>query len=198
MITWSRRCGQWLTRKQKETRRGRALTRLVERSALWNSSPSDQHLPAWWEWFNILLLTRKRDWTDSQQKMMRQATAPPCSRHDGRGPVAHPGRVGIFSRCLRRQGPGPAQSFARCRHRRGARSRSGNGAISPLGRSAAAEHKSKGQGRWRPPHSAAHQPGLAAGGCRAEGISRRLAAGRQPDRVAGAARRSQRRTRKAC
>ncbi|HKI37906.1 MAG TPA: protein kinase [Gemmataceae bacterium] len=63
----------WLTRKQRETRRGRAELRLAERAALWSSKPENRHLPAWWEWANIRLHTRKRDWTPSQQKMMRRA-----------------------------------------------------------------------------------------------------------------------------
>jgi WD40 repeat protein len=63
----------WLTRKQKETRRGRAELRLAERSAAWNARPQNRHLPAWWEWANIRLCTRKRDWSAAQQKMMRTA-----------------------------------------------------------------------------------------------------------------------------
>jgi serine/threonine protein kinase/formylglycine-generating enzyme required for sulfatase activity len=63
----------WLTRKQKETRRGRAELRLAERAALWNAKPESRHLPAWWEWLNIRLFTRKKDWTPPQQKMMRKA-----------------------------------------------------------------------------------------------------------------------------
>jgi serine/threonine protein kinase len=64
----------WLTRKQKETRRGRAELRLAERAALWNAKPENRHLPAWWEWGNIRLFTRKRDWTPPQRKMMGKAT----------------------------------------------------------------------------------------------------------------------------
>jgi eukaryotic-like serine/threonine-protein kinase len=60
----------WLTRKQKETRRGRAELRLVERAALWNAKPENRHLPAWWEWANIRLFTRKKTWTLPQRKMM--------------------------------------------------------------------------------------------------------------------------------
>jgi eukaryotic-like serine/threonine-protein kinase len=63
----------WLTRKQKETRRGRAELRLAERSALWNAKPETRHLPAWWEWLNIRLFTRKKDWTPPQRQMMRKA-----------------------------------------------------------------------------------------------------------------------------
>jgi formylglycine-generating enzyme required for sulfatase activity len=64
---------QWLTRKQRETRRGRAELRLAERAAAWTARPENRHLPAWWEWANIRLLTRKRDWTPPQRRMMHQA-----------------------------------------------------------------------------------------------------------------------------
>jgi formylglycine-generating enzyme required for sulfatase activity len=63
----------WLTRKQKETRRGRAELRLAERAAAWNAKPESRHLPAWWEWANIRLFTGQRDWTPPQRKMMRKA-----------------------------------------------------------------------------------------------------------------------------
>jgi hypothetical protein len=63
----------WLTRKQKETRRGRAQLRLAERAAAWNPKPESRHLPAWWEWANIRLFTRTKDWTGPQRRMMRQA-----------------------------------------------------------------------------------------------------------------------------
>ena len=38
----------WLTRKQRETRRGRAELRLAERAALWNAKPENRHLPSVW------------------------------------------------------------------------------------------------------------------------------------------------------
>ncbi|HEV3255715.1 MAG TPA: SUMF1/EgtB/PvdO family nonheme iron enzyme [Gemmataceae bacterium] len=63
----------WLTRKQRETRRGRAELRLAERAAAWNSKPENRYLPAWWEWANIRLYTRKRDWNPPQRRMMRRA-----------------------------------------------------------------------------------------------------------------------------
>lgn len=64
---------EWLARKQKETRRGRAELRLEERAALWGSRPENRNLPSWWEWVTIRLLTRRRDWTEPQRHMMRQA-----------------------------------------------------------------------------------------------------------------------------
>jgi serine/threonine protein kinase/formylglycine-generating enzyme required for sulfatase activity len=63
----------WLTRKQKETRRGRAELRLADRAAVWNARPENRHLPAWWEWLNIRLFTRSKAWTLPQRKMMQRA-----------------------------------------------------------------------------------------------------------------------------
>jgi serine/threonine protein kinase/formylglycine-generating enzyme required for sulfatase activity len=64
---------EWLTRKQKETRRGRAELRLAERSSLWNARPEDRHLPSVVEWATIQLHTHRKDWTDPQRKMMKRA-----------------------------------------------------------------------------------------------------------------------------
>jgi formylglycine-generating enzyme required for sulfatase activity len=64
---------EWLTRKQKETRRGRAELRLAERAALWNPKPENRHLPSWWEYLNIRCLTERKKWTEPQQRMMRRA-----------------------------------------------------------------------------------------------------------------------------
>ena len=50
----------WLTRKQRETRRGRAELRLAERAAIWDSKPENRHLPSVLEWASIRTLTRPR------------------------------------------------------------------------------------------------------------------------------------------
>ncbi len=63
----------WLTRKQRETRRGRAELRLAERSSLWNAKPENRHLPSVVEWANIRFLTRKKNWTEPQSRMMKRA-----------------------------------------------------------------------------------------------------------------------------
>jgi serine/threonine protein kinase/formylglycine-generating enzyme required for sulfatase activity len=65
---------QWLTQKQRATRRGRAELRLSERSDFWNARPESRHLASIGEWAGILLWTRKRDWTAPQKRMMRAAT----------------------------------------------------------------------------------------------------------------------------
>ena len=64
---------EWLTRKQKETRRGRAELRLFDHCVTWNSKTENRFLPSWWEFLNIRLFTRKKNWTEPQQKMMGKA-----------------------------------------------------------------------------------------------------------------------------
>lgn len=63
----------WLTRKQKETMRGRAKLLLEDRAAVWNARPENRQLPFLWQWLNIWLLTQKKTWTPPQWKMMRKA-----------------------------------------------------------------------------------------------------------------------------
>jgi len=64
---------EWLTRKQRETRRGRAKLRLAERAALWQAKPENRFLPSAWEWIEFSLLTKKTDWSDLERLMMRKA-----------------------------------------------------------------------------------------------------------------------------
>ncbi len=64
---------KWLTRKQQETRKGRAELKLAERSALWNAKREDRHLPSLWEWASIRMLTEKQEWTEPQRTMMAKA-----------------------------------------------------------------------------------------------------------------------------
>jgi serine/threonine protein kinase/formylglycine-generating enzyme required for sulfatase activity len=64
----------WLTRKQKETRRGRAELLLADRAAVWNARPENRQLPSLLQWLQIRWLTQKKDWTPPQRTMMRKAT----------------------------------------------------------------------------------------------------------------------------
>lgn len=64
---------EWLDRKQKETRRGRAELYLAERAAGWKARRRSRDLPAWWEFLAIGLYTRYSQWTDTQAAMMRRA-----------------------------------------------------------------------------------------------------------------------------
>src|SRR5580704_5121776 len=63
----------WLTRKQRESRRGRAELRLADRAALWSQKRENRHLPSLWEFLNIRLLTDRRKWTSSERNMMGKA-----------------------------------------------------------------------------------------------------------------------------
>jgi formylglycine-generating enzyme required for sulfatase activity len=64
---------EWLTRKERESVRGRANLRLAGLASQWSAFPAKRQLPTWWEWANIRLFTRPADWTPTQQEMMRQA-----------------------------------------------------------------------------------------------------------------------------
>ena len=63
----------WLTRKQRETRRGRAELRLADRAALWQAKPENQHLPSWWEYLTAVWLVPAKKRTAIQQTMLRKA-----------------------------------------------------------------------------------------------------------------------------
>ncbi len=63
----------WLTRKQKETRKGRAELKLFDTSVTWNAKPENRFLPSLAEWLNIRLLTDKKRWTEPQRAMIRRA-----------------------------------------------------------------------------------------------------------------------------
>ncbi len=64
---------EWLTRHQRQNRRGRAELRLTERATLWGDKPENRRLPTLVEWVGIHLLTQRREWTDVQRRMMRGA-----------------------------------------------------------------------------------------------------------------------------
>ncbi len=63
----------WLTRKQRETRRGRAELRLADLSDVRNSRQESRHLPSLWEWGSIRLLTKRKNWSGAERRLMRAA-----------------------------------------------------------------------------------------------------------------------------
>jgi tetratricopeptide (TPR) repeat protein len=64
---------EWLTRKQKESKRGRAELLLADRAAVWTARPEIRQLPSFVQWARIRLLTARKTWTTPQAKMMRKA-----------------------------------------------------------------------------------------------------------------------------
>jgi serine/threonine protein kinase/formylglycine-generating enzyme required for sulfatase activity len=63
----------WLTRKQKETRRGRAELLLADRAVVWNARPENRQLPSLPQWLGLRWYTRKKNWTAPQRRMMAAA-----------------------------------------------------------------------------------------------------------------------------
>ncbi len=63
----------WLTRKQKETRRGRAELFLADRAAVWTARPENRQLPSLVQSWQICWLTDRKNWTPPQRTMMRKA-----------------------------------------------------------------------------------------------------------------------------
>ena len=63
----------WLTRKQKETPRGRAELLLQDRADVWNARPENRQLPTLSQWIRIRRMISKKSWTATQAKMMAQA-----------------------------------------------------------------------------------------------------------------------------
>ena len=64
---------EWLTREQKETRRGRAELLLTDRAAVWNARPENRQLPSLAQWLQVRWLIEKKRWTPPQRKMMKRA-----------------------------------------------------------------------------------------------------------------------------
>jgi serine/threonine protein kinase/formylglycine-generating enzyme required for sulfatase activity len=64
----------WLTRKQRETWRGRAELRLAERTAQWTRSPQDRFLPSPPEYVRILLAVPPGRLKPDERALMRAAT----------------------------------------------------------------------------------------------------------------------------
>src|SRR5262249_61238253 len=63
----------WLTRKQKETRRGRAELLLADRAAVWNARPENRQLPSLLQYLQIRWHTREKKWPPPQRKVMQKA-----------------------------------------------------------------------------------------------------------------------------
>jgi len=64
---------EWLNRKRRETRRGRAELLLQDCSQNWCQSRNDRFLPSLLESLKIVLYTRRAERTESQRAMLRRA-----------------------------------------------------------------------------------------------------------------------------
>ncbi|MCS7466142.1 protein kinase [Stieleria sp. ICT_E10.1] len=64
---------EWLTAKQRETRKGRTELKLAELSTLWSTKQESRYLPSMSDWLGIYRLTEKDQWTQPQREMMKRA-----------------------------------------------------------------------------------------------------------------------------
>ena len=64
---------EWQIRMQRGTRRGRAELRMAQRAEVWGARPDSRHLPTMTEWVSIHAFTGKRQWSETEQNMMRSA-----------------------------------------------------------------------------------------------------------------------------
>jgi formylglycine-generating enzyme required for sulfatase activity len=65
---------EWLTQKQRETKKGRAELKLAERLAAWKANREIKQLPTFWEWLNIRRWTDSATWKPDEKAMMQVAT----------------------------------------------------------------------------------------------------------------------------
>lgn len=65
---------RWITRRQHETRRGRAELRLAEYAAMWSVKPIPKLAPSWTDWISIRFLSTPDRWNAVERRMMRSAT----------------------------------------------------------------------------------------------------------------------------
>jgi serine/threonine protein kinase/tetratricopeptide (TPR) repeat protein len=64
---------EWLTQKQRETKKGRAELKLAERAATWGANQENKQLPTLWEWMQIRRWTDSKRWTPLEQVVMQKA-----------------------------------------------------------------------------------------------------------------------------
>jgi HEAT repeat protein len=64
---------EWLTRKQRESQRGRAELLLEERVGQWSRSRENRQLPSPWEFLRVALWTRRAAWSPAGREMMHRA-----------------------------------------------------------------------------------------------------------------------------
>lgn len=63
----------WLTRRQRETRRGRAELRLAELAEVWAAHPTSRNLPDAGEFLFIAWHADRRGWNDQEWRLMKTA-----------------------------------------------------------------------------------------------------------------------------
>ncbi|QDV47791.1 Serine/threonine-protein kinase PknB [Stieleria neptunia] len=65
---------RWITRRQHQTRRGRAELRLAEYASMWSVKPAAKYAPSWIDWASIRILSSPDRWNAAEKRMMRSAS----------------------------------------------------------------------------------------------------------------------------
>jgi serine/threonine protein kinase/tetratricopeptide (TPR) repeat protein len=66
---------EWLTKKQRETKQGRAELTLAERAAIWESKKENKQLPTLSEWLQIRRWTHSSKWNEREIVLMKKAAS---------------------------------------------------------------------------------------------------------------------------
>lgn len=82
----------WLTRKQKETRKGRAELLIADRASVWSARPENRQLPSLTQWLQIRCYTGRNSWNEQQRTMMARANR----YHTVRGIIASALLIGLI------------------------------------------------------------------------------------------------------
>ena len=174
----------WLTRKQKETRRGRAELLLADRAAVWNARPENRQLPSLLQWLQYPLADAEEELDAAAAEDDAQGDPVSCGAGAGGRRACWPCSAGAVTRATARlKAHALAGSAPRCRHDRSAGHRDGHGSLSPLARPAACdEAKPRGRDGQDSPQATPRQPGPVAGGRRPGGVPLRAAARRRAAR----------------
>ncbi|MFN9040192.1 MAG: hypothetical protein ACK5YO_28125, partial [Planctomyces sp.] len=85
----------WLSRRQRETLRGRTELLLAERAGTWNLRRTAGNLPSLREWLWIRCLVSSSQWTADERRMMRAAARQHLQRW-GLAGAAGLALVGVF------------------------------------------------------------------------------------------------------
>lgn len=64
---------EWLTHKQRETKKGQAEIKLAERAAAWSLNKENKQLPTLLEWFLIRCWTEPRKWKRIERQVMQSS-----------------------------------------------------------------------------------------------------------------------------
>ena len=122
----------WLTRKQKETRHGRAELLLADRAAVWNARPENRQLPSLWQWLPHPLVDDEEELDAAAAENDAQSRPVPCDAWTAAFLFLVLLGWGGYEAHGRLKGPNLAGAAPRCEYGGNAGHRRGHGKLSQL------------------------------------------------------------------